>query len=213
MAALGALDGYHLRFATGQPRRHHTQAAKLRISGVENDPSAGLDEGQAPLGGGGRRGERAGHSRPVGVAARPGRVLLGPGTDDLCVRELGGGGAQKRAFLPVRLEQVDPEFRVDGRERDPGRAAARAYVDDRPSLDQRSRGECALDVDTPGVRSGDRRQPRRGEESVDPTGEPVARLGVGVPLRLYSRSAGRTTTYRLGSAPSLDVSIPSRSRR
>ena len=118
------------------------------LPGVEDEASAGRDERQAPLDRDRRRGERPGKRGRVRVAAVAGGVLLGAGADDLHVREVGrparARNAHLRAFDSSSVTASSGRAAAIG---NPGRAAARADVHDRPVGDEVERGKRVVQVD------------------------------------------------------------------
>jgi hypothetical protein len=138
-----------------------------RRADEENRRAPDFDERQAPLDRDRRRRERLCDRNAEAV----GWLVLGPAPDDAYVRENAGDRPEKRALPTVRLEQhhlASGERRGQG---DPGRAPARADVDDRSGvpLDHRYGGQALLEVDAPSRRGiADRRQPGLVEQPLEP---------------------------------------------
>ena len=125
-------------------------------------------------------------------------LLLGAAADDPGVREVAASDSRKSHFRRVASSSDDLAVGQRGRERDPGRAAARADVDDRALVardERRRRARLSSSVDAPRFgRIADRGQPRRLEQ----TARASARAA----------SAGRDDDVPVGSSPSLCVLTP-----
>ena len=134
--------------------------ALFELGQEENRHTSRADQWQAPLERHTGWRERSRHCGPVRVPAACAPVLLGACAHDLDVREDHGRSAQELTSPPVRLEQDEAEVGARRSEGNSGRAAARADVDHRTTLEERERRQRVVDVDPPEfVRISDRRQP------------------------------------------------------
>ena len=172
----------------------------VRVARVEDEAAAGRDERQAPLDRDRRRRERAGERGRVGVAAGTRRVLLGPGADDLHVRERGSLLLEERALAGGRFEQRHPEVGERRGERDPRGASPEPTSITGPASTRSERGERIVQMDAAQFRRvGEAREAGCREERGEPALHP-----------LVAHQAGATTMQRFGSAPSLSVVTPPR---
>jgi hypothetical protein len=180
----------------------HRPEVVLDLPGEEKAEAAEDHEWQTPLERNGRRSKSARESGSVLLPAFAGRMLLSPCAHHLHVRKRGGVLLEERALLPCGLEEDEMEVGPGNCKRQAGRAAARADVDDRTALEQRSRDEDVFDMDAAGLfRIVSRCQARSGDQRIQPA--PEARV-----VSYLSPRSGRTTTRRFGSLPSLEVSTP-----
>jgi hypothetical protein len=124
------------------------------------------DERQAPLGRDGRRRQRLRNRDAETVDF----LLLGPAPDDADVRESTRGPFEKRAFLPLGLEQDDLAFGKRSGKRNPRRASPRADIHDRarkPANEIR-RAKAVLEQYTARFGQADRRQAGRSDNIAEP---------------------------------------------
>jgi len=140
----------------------------------EDDRASLANEGQAPFRRDRRPRKRLRDHDTVGLE----RLILGPSVHDPQVRQLARPALEKVALPALGLEERHVEVGERSRKRDPGRAAARADVDDRAVLggEERDAAERVVEQNTACLLSGERGQTRRRDDRREPAVE--ERFGV-----------------------------------